>query len=262
VEEITPSNGENIEPLTDDEIFVGGVLLKNLGIVQFNVHEISEFRMKEKNNFVGANSVSVGAGIYPTVCLLNHSCSPGIVRYYLGSKMVVRALNNLRSGDLIAENYGPVFTRITKPERQETLKSRYWFDCVCEACKGDWPMYTEMCANDQLRLICSKCRFLLDDNTLNSGTPLAKCKNCKASTNILKVLKQLQQTETLFKSAMKQIENGQPDKAMVSFHSLLDQLDATLLPPYKDFHLCQEFIRRCMLTLGSHWYPGKRISCL
>jgi hypothetical protein len=74
------SDGKTLPPLGEQETFIAAVILRNLQIVQFNVHEISEFRMKSPCEFKGANSVSIGAGIYPTVCLMNHSCVPGIVR--------------------------------------------------------------------------------------------------------------------------------------------------------------------------------------
>lgn len=88
-------------------------------------------------------------------------------------------------------------------------------------------------------------------------SPVVKCKRCGHSTNVLKVLKSLQLTESAFKNAMGLMEAGAIKDAMTAFFSLLEDLDGALQPPYKDFHLCQEFIRRCMLTMGSHWYPGK-----
>ncbi|CAG0920567.1 unnamed protein product [Notodromas monacha] len=256
-DELVP--GDKWKPLTKEEAFIGALILRNLQIVQFNVHEISDFRMKTPTTFKGANSVSIGAGIYPTVCLMNHSCGPGIVRYFLGSKMVVKCLNRLKTGDLVSENYGPVFTRMPVSERRATLRARYWFDCACEACEGAWPTYAEMCANaHDLRLVCSArdCHSVIGSATEEEPV-FVTCKVCGTKTNVFKVLKKLQATEASFQSAMGLIEAGHVKDAMKAFFELLDELDTMLAPPYKDLHLCQEFIRRCMLTMGSHWYPGK-----
>jgi hypothetical protein len=78
--------------------------------------------------------------------------------------MVVKSLHNMRPGELVCENYGPVFTRIPLEERRKVLRARYWFECACPACVENWPMYSEMCANDQLRLICKKCRSGITEN--------------------------------------------------------------------------------------------------
>lgn len=33
---------------------------------------------------------------------------------------------------------------MSKPERQETLKKQYYFDCQCPACQEDWPLYKDL----------------------------------------------------------------------------------------------------------------------
>lgn len=60
-------------------------------------------------------------------------------RYFIGKKIVINAVRPINPGDLVAENYGPVFTRKSLAERQRSLSSRYWFDCRCTACVQDWP---------------------------------------------------------------------------------------------------------------------------
>lgn len=31
-----------------------------------------------------------------------------------------------------------------KPERQTEIKEQYFFDCMCEACLSDWPLYQDL----------------------------------------------------------------------------------------------------------------------
>lgn len=68
--------GENI--IKNDFNFIGGLILRNLQLLQFNTHEIFELH-KEKSG-VALKTVFIGAGVYSTLALFNHSCDPGIVK--------------------------------------------------------------------------------------------------------------------------------------------------------------------------------------
>jgi SET and MYND domain-containing protein 4 len=86
----------------------------------------------------------IGGGLYPTLALLNHSCDPGIVRYYKGNVVHVHVVKTIHPGEEISENYGPIFTMKKREDRQFTLKDQYKFDCRCPACTNNWPLYKEM----------------------------------------------------------------------------------------------------------------------
>lgn len=55
---------------------------------------------------------------------------------------------NLKAGDRIEENYGPLYSQNSKEERQKILKESYWFDCACEACEQNWPIFSDMNTNE------------------------------------------------------------------------------------------------------------------
>lgn len=70
--------------LSGDEIFIASLILRHLQILQFNSHEISEIRNSDNkpelitDSFY--NNACIGAGLYPTLALFNHSCDPSIIR--------------------------------------------------------------------------------------------------------------------------------------------------------------------------------------
>lgn len=74
--------GEICKKLTDNEIYIGGLLLHNLQVLQFNAHEIAElqFDADYPGELDRAKSQFIGGGLFPTLALFNHSCEPGIVR--------------------------------------------------------------------------------------------------------------------------------------------------------------------------------------
>lgn len=58
--------------------------------------------------------------------------------------MYVHAITNIKAGNVIAENYGPLYSQNPLQERKSTLKDQYWFDCNCRPCTDNWPLYDEM----------------------------------------------------------------------------------------------------------------------
>lgn len=48
----------------------------------------------------------IGSATFPFCSLINHSCSPNIIRIPFGTKMVVFVLRNIKKGDQLFDNYG------------------------------------------------------------------------------------------------------------------------------------------------------------
>lgn len=99
--------------------------------------------------------------------------------------MILRAIKPIRKGEVIYENYGPLYTTHEILDRQVQLSQRYWFTCFCQPCSESWPLYVNM--DDQmLRFPCKKCKsphWIHRD----TQTPFFICDNfdCKEKNNIL-----------------------------------------------------------------------------
>ncbi|XP_012543048.1 SET and MYND domain-containing protein 4 [Monomorium pharaonis] len=242
--------------LSDEELFIAELLLHNLQLLQFNSHEISELvRPKGEKTLAKAKSMFIGGGVYPTVAMLNHSCNPGVIRYFIGTTMIVRAIRTINAGEEISENYGPIFTTTPEIERKRKLRVQYWFDCNCEACSGHWPLLDELDPTI-LRFKCEtgpSCgNVLLVRNDTNEF--MIGCAKCGKSTNILKGLKALQDTDVLFRVASTNLEEGRNKHALKAYLEILKLLDETLALPIRDYHVCQQGVRLCALALGNIAY--------
>ncbi|KAK2584344.1 hypothetical protein KPH14_006734 [Odynerus spinipes] len=247
----TPDSAEG--KLSEAELFVAELLLHSLQLLQFNSHEISELTKPAKDaTLANAKSIFIGGGVYPTVALLNHSCNPGIVRYFVGTTMIVRAIRTIAKGEEISENYGPIFTTMPESERKRNLRVQYWFDCKCEACTNHWPLLDDIDPTI-LRFKCDtgkSCGNILPVRT-DSNEFILRCPKCGKNTNLLKGLKALQDTDSLFKVASRHLESGQHNQALATYVKILKLLDETLSLPIRDYHLCQQGVRLCMLALGN-----------
>ncbi|XP_057377156.1 SET and MYND domain-containing protein 4-like [Daphnia carinata] len=242
------------EPLSDQEKWIGSLLLRHLQLLQFNAHEVSELRMDRPGSMDGAKTFFLGAGVYPTVALLNHSCEPGVIRCFIGDVMIVRAIKSFQRGEMVNENYGPIFTQKRRADRQRSLKDRYWFDCRCLPCAENWPLIGEM-TDDSLRFRCRDpaCRkpLVVAADTM---TPFIACPSCKKSNNILKSLQNLQDTEGSFVRGSELLEQGNFAGALECCLQTMAKLDDILCAPYRDYIQCQEKARRCMLAQGNIIY--------
>ncbi|CAI6367479.1 unnamed protein product [Macrosiphum euphorbiae] len=231
---------------TDDELFIGSLLLHHLLLLQFNAFEVSELRQLGNEQ----ETVFIGGSVYPTLALLNHSCDPCVVRYHRGTTVVVHNIRELHAGEAITENYGPMFMFHPKEERQQTLINRYWFECNCVACCQDWPTSEQMKTNTSLRIRCIHCKNAITVTT-ESMEFAVRCMVCSKTTNLLPVLKVLQDTENKYSVAKRLMDKHNYEKALSEFIALLSLLHKHMVPPFRDYHLCQQGIRQCMLTFGN-----------
>jgi hypothetical protein len=64
----------------------------------------------------------------------------------------------------------------------------------------------------------------------------------------------------MFKTATRLMEEGEVRQALDKYIEILLLLDNTLAPPFKDFHLCQQAIRRCMLSFGNTSVVSQKVT--
>lgn len=127
-------------------------------------------------------------------------------RYFIGRNIVIRALRPLKPGDVIAENYGPIFTKKNFKERQRSLMGRYWFRCSCIACVERWPGFEDL-TNETVRL-----RYV--NECLRVGNKTNQC--TEASPKTIWNLMSIQQKFQLFFLRSLRLENDFPDVRQVA----------------------------------------------
>lgn len=71
-------SGKTGDLCENDRIFVGGLIMRNLQVLQFNSHEVFDLLKSKKTGT--SQTVAIGAALYTTLAMFNHSCDPNIVR--------------------------------------------------------------------------------------------------------------------------------------------------------------------------------------
>ncbi|KAK2583341.1 hypothetical protein KPH14_009340 [Odynerus spinipes] len=237
---------------SEKEIIVGSLLLKNLQLLQFNAHEFFETRVGADHRFRGSKPIYLGVAIYPTVARFNHDCYPAVSRYFVGRSIAIRATRSLKPGDVVAENYGPIFTKRSLAERQRTLSGRYWFKCTCKACKEDWPGFEKL-TNDSVRLRCPTegCTRLHPRQQVANKT--IKCVGCQKKINLVERLTSLLECETLYAQGLDKMEEEKAEKAIELLIAAITKFHEIAVPPHRDTHLAEIALGACMSDSGNTW---------
>lgn len=95
-------------------------------------------------------NVAVGAGVYLTASMLNHSCNPNAVAAWgvrsaeekkevegdgIDMKEIVVVVSReVRKDEPICISYGPQLGKMSVEKRKLELMEKYFFECECEAC--------------------------------------------------------------------------------------------------------------------------------
>ncbi|TDG50660.1 hypothetical protein AWZ03_002964 [Drosophila navojoa] len=238
------------EPQSEQVSAIGGLLLRCLQFIQFNTHEVAELHKYAAEG--REKSIFIGGAIYPTLALFNHSCDPGVVRYFRGNTIHINTVRPVEAGLPINENYGPIYTQDKREDRQARLKELYWFECNCDACLENWPLFDDL-PRDIIRFRCeapNNCTAVIEVPP-SCNDFMIKCVTCGELTNILKGLKVMQDTEMMTRTAKRLYDTGDYAKALNKFVDLLRIMYEVLAPPFPDFCECQQHLKDCFLNLGN-----------
>jgi hypothetical protein len=85
------------------------------------------------------NSSDFSVGLYPLICMLNHSCFPNVAVWNdRDSKKRGRlyAIEDIEPGDELCICYQPSLLYLSASQRKQNLKESHGFTCICRRCSG------------------------------------------------------------------------------------------------------------------------------
>lgn len=152
-------------PAMCQEVHVWGVaMLRHMLQLQCNAQAITTIQQtgSEENIVTDSRQVRLATGIFPVVSLLNHSCSPNTSVSFVSTVATIRASQQIGKGQEILHCYGPHASRMGVAERQQKLRSQYFFDCSCPACQKEKHRAAAGPPQDAFR--CDSCGGLMQVN--------------------------------------------------------------------------------------------------
>jgi len=150
---------QNTSVNKEDDLFIAKVIYTLINACPANTHEIHTLNTPTMERWSPmAEMKAIGAGLYPTAALFNHSCDPNIIRCNVGRKMISVASRDIQPGEEIQDCYGLPWYSKTRDERQNITNKFYKFSCICRACKDGWvtsDLLGLYSVSELSRLVCS-----------------------------------------------------------------------------------------------------------
>ena len=210
-------------------------LLKCLQSYPCNAHEISELQIRP--DFRYSANEDIGAGVFPFLSLVNHSCNPNVVRHSVGKTTVLRVLRDMAPGEELLDNYGYHYATHSATERRKALRSQYLFECRCAPCVegGDrWKLFSQLTTT--IRFRCFKCGAKFSEVR-------KKCNEC--GQNVSKSLQRISLLESRVKCIISKFVLGKDlNMDIAPVVEFLSTCERHTCPPFRLFNECQEVVKQ------------------
>uniref|UniRef100_A0A8D2DSL9 Protein-lysine N-methyltransferase SMYD4 n=1 Tax=Sciurus vulgaris TaxID=55149 RepID=A0A8D2DSL9_SCIVU len=224
----------------------GVAMLRHMLQLQCNAQAITTIQQTESKESIIANSrqVRLATGIFPVVSLLNHSCSPNTSVSFTSTVATIRAAQRIRKGQEILHCYGPHKSWMGVAERQQKLRSQYYFDCSCPACHTEelrtaaGPRWEAFC--------CNSCRTLMQgDDVLSCGN-----KSCTKSVSRDHLVSQLQDLQHQVGMAQKLLRSGKLEQAIQQLLGCQRDAESFLSPEHTMVGEIEDDLAQAYAALG------------
>ncbi|XP_078142900.1 protein-lysine N-methyltransferase SMYD4 [Centroberyx gerrardi] len=221
--------------------------------------------------------IRIATAIFPTLSLLNHSCSPNTSLVFstgasagpdlsadfgedvaefsddgCGVTVTVRAAKVITPGQEILHCYGPHSSRMVTRERQRLLQEQYYFLCKCEACNlqqeeeaggGGSP--------NESGLRCGKCKGPLRKcNNKDKGTGFICSQSCGQRMSHSEVSHRLQEVRNHLEKAVDLMERDRPDEALRMLQRTVSQSGLILTETHPLQGELADAMARAYATMG------------
>ena len=245
LEKLDLSRSDPVLPL-DLEAFFAGLVLSHMQLLPCNAHEVPELLL-DPSSVAMSVPAEIGAAIYSTLSLFNHSCDPAVNRNFYGATCVVRAIKLIRPGEEVSDNYGAVYAMQSREERHEKLGPQYYFSCGCVPCSQGWPLYPDLPSGSPQW----KCVSCLQPLPLQDNASPTQCSACNTPFSQTSLTQQLEKLSALYETAFDKLMQCQVEQAIPHLTAHLEFVDRHLVLPWQHYNNCQETLKQCYSILGN-----------
>ncbi|XP_049295485.1 SET and MYND domain-containing protein 4 [Anopheles funestus] len=119
---------------------LGNLILRHLQTSAVNMHSLHYMEYQPDQQLYELENHA--SACFPLLSMLNHSCAPNVTRVtLLDGRCAVIVNRPIPKGGQLYDNYGMHHSMMGRKERRYALAKQYRFNCQCEACINDYPLY-------------------------------------------------------------------------------------------------------------------------
>ncbi|KAK2715232.1 SET and MYND domain-containing protein 4-like [Artemia franciscana] len=233
----------------DDDIFniVSNFFLRHICQMICNAHAITELSEDSNNesNLVLESQDRIATAIYPSASLMNHACDPTIINSFSGRTLIVRAVKDVKTGGEIFHCYGPHFARTPTPERRESLKLQYFFDCGCPYCTD--PKLTDL----NQRFFSFACTYCKGSLSIKKSKK-AFCKDCGKEQNYCEQLEAESQALQLHREGIDGYKENKIETATFCFTKAFKLREKALYKHHLNLAETADWLARLLAMVGKY----------
>ncbi|XP_066552066.1 protein-lysine N-methyltransferase SMYD4 isoform X2 [Amia ocellicauda] len=191
--------------------------------------------------------VRLATAIFPSLSLLNHSCSPNTSISFRSRRVTVRAAQPIRAGQELLHCYGPHRSRMAVRERQRLLQEQYFFLCQCAACCQELGSEGKGHGAEDLGVRCVQCGSPAKGSEEGYTCPQTSCHFTLSLTDLSS---RLQALSGHVEEAVRLIVTGRPEKAVKRLQSAITQADRFLSSTHPMQGEIADTMARAYATMG------------
>lgn len=257
-EAVSSSPDELLQDKKSIVCLVGAMILRHIAQLVCNGHAITKLdRMlpeNENKEVFTEQQVRIATAIYPSASMMNHSCDPNIINSFYNQYLIVRACKDISKGEEVFNCYGPHFRHMGLQERQEALRSQYFFTCTCRPCSlsGQQDFQERFSA-----LLCPKCSGPVLQGTESSHR--MTCSDCGHSDSVIGQIQDAFKAHALFNEGIMALDIGDMKQALKKFEACWYLRQQCLYKSHKDLTTCVDQLAKCYSMLGKY---GRSVECL
>ncbi|KAJ8386221.1 hypothetical protein AAFF_G00175410 [Aldrovandia affinis] len=222
--------------------------------------------------------VRIATAIFPTLSLLNHSCSPNTSLAFradpvsdgaearpvslpgaAGVTVTVLAAQPVGAGQELLHCYGPHYSRMPVSERQRLLQEQYFFLCQCSACCQELRSKGEgrgAAAASGFR--CERCQSALQRG---EGDYLCSQSSCGFQLSQADLAHRLQELQGHLDQADWLIERDRPDEALRGLQTASAQASRFLPETHPVRGELADASARAFATMGDWHQAAAQLRC-
>ena len=128
------------------------------------------------------------------------------------------------------------------------LQRQYFFECICKACKENWPTLSTLRGARSVYQ-CVHCGSAFGNNPKQSK----KCSKCKKAHAVGQLMRRTENMEDQARKAVCSMDPANAEIAFKKYSGLLEDLVRGVKMPSWDLVLCQQIVNQTFSVKGNFY---------